>query len=47
MNIGEWVVVHALIEVDGIKDFQLVAMLQKSLTSLDHHVTLRVCDNIT
>lgn len=41
MNIGKWVVVHTLFEVDGIKDFQLVAMLQKSLTSFDHHVTLR------
>lgn len=40
MNVGKWVVVHTLFEVDGIKDFQSVSMLQKSLTSFDHHVTL-------
>ena len=40
MNVGKRVVVHALFEVDGIKDFQSVSMLQKSLTDFDHYVTL-------
>ena len=42
MDIAEWVVVHTLGKVNGIQDFQLVAVLQKCVPALDHDTTFRI-----
>ena len=46
MDIAEWVVVHTLGKVNGIQDFQLVAVLQKCVPALDHDTALGVSDHI-
>ena len=46
VDIGEGVVVHGLFEVDGVQDFQLVAVFQKCVPALDHDTTFRVSDHI-
>ena len=47
VDIGERIVVHTLFEVDGIEDFQLVAILQKGVATLDYDAAFRVSDDIT
>ena len=39
VDVAERIVVHRLLEVDGVQDFQLVAVLQKCVPALDHDTT--------
>ena len=45
VNIGKWIVVHRLFEVDRIEDFNAVAKSPEHLAALDHNAALGVCDN--
>lgn len=46
MDIGEWIVVHRLLKVDGVENLDVIAMLQQSIAALDDNAAFRVCDNI-
>jgi hypothetical protein len=46
MDIVEGVIVHTLGKVNGIQDFQLVAVFQKCVPALDHDTTFRIGDDI-
>ena len=46
VDIGEGIVVHTLGKVNGIQDFQLVAVLQEGVPTLDHDTAFRIGDDI-
>ena len=46
MNIGEGVIVHGLLEVDGVEDLDVIAALQQSVSALDDDAALGIGDNI-
>lgn len=46
MDIGKRVIVHRLPKVDGVKNLDVIAMLQKGITALNHNTTLGVSDHI-
>ena len=43
MDISEGVIVHRLLEVDGIQDLQSVSKVQQHLTAFGYDTALRVC----
>ena len=46
VDVGEGVVVHTLGKVNGVQDFQFVAVLQQGVPTLNHDTTFRISDNI-
>ena len=43
MDIGEGVIMHRLLKVDGVENLDVVAMLQKGIAALNHNTSLREC----
>ena len=41
MDIGEWIVVHRLLKVDGVENLDVIAMLQQSIAALDDNAAFR------
>ena len=41
MDIGKRIVVHRLLEVDGVENLDVIAKFQQSITALDHNTSLR------
>ena len=41
MNISKGIIVHGLMEVDGIEDLDPIAVLQKSIPTLINNTTFR------
>ena len=46
VDIVEGVVMHRLFEVDGVEDFDAVALLQKGVADFQNRGAFRVCENI-
>lgn len=46
MDIGEGVIVHRLLKVDGVENLDGVAMLQKGVAALNHDAAFGVSDHI-
>lgn len=46
VDIGEWIVVHALPEIDGIEYLDPIPLFQKRISAFHHNGALRVSDNI-
>ena len=42
MNVGEGVIVHGLLEVDRVEDFDFVVVAFKQLANLAHNTSFRV-----
>jgi len=42
VNVGEWVIVHGLLEVDRVEDFDFVVVAFKQLANLADHAALGV-----
>ena len=43
MDIGEGVIVHRLLKVDGVENLDVVAVLQKGVATLNHDAAFREC----
>ena len=41
MNISERIVMHTLVKVDGIEDFDSIPLLQKCIAAFKNHASLR------
>ena len=41
MDIGERIVVHRLLKVDGVENLNVIAMLQQSMAALDDNAAFR------
>lgn len=46
MDIGERIVVHRLLKVNGVENLDVVTMFQQGIATLDDNAAFRVCDNI-
>ena len=46
MNVGEWIIVHRLFEIDRIEHFYLVARILKHPARLDQDCAFWICDAI-
>ena len=42
MDIGERIVMHRLLEVDRVEDFDVIAEVQQGIAALDHDAAFRV-----
>ena len=45
-DVGKWVIVHGLTEIDGVQGLDSVAVLLKHLAAFDQHCSFRIGDNI-
>ena len=46
MDVGKWVIVHTLSEIDGVQDFQAVMLSLKEFSALDHDAALGVSHDV-
>ena len=42
MDIGEWIVVHRLLKVNGVENLDVVTMFQQGIATLDDNAAFRV-----